>query len=236
MRRRSLVAGLVAAPFVIRRAWAAPASSLTLNGTTDYVRYASTPVTAVPLSIACWFKPTAIGVSQGIFGLFASGSASTNFWRLNLGATGVVQAQANAGSSENGTSSAPATAGAWNHAVGVYSANNARTGYVNGGNGGSGSTTATPAGIDRVSAGIRDSSTQNQPFGGQLGSWALWNSALTAEEVAALWNGWSPMRIRSQSLVLFCPFPGASAHDFFGRAATVSGAVASSDGPPMMLP
>ncbi|MFO1185831.1 MAG: LamG-like jellyroll fold domain-containing protein [Bauldia sp.] len=174
--------------------------------TANFWRSGTAAATAVPLSLACWFNVENTGVQQTLMGLFASASAA-NVASFTISVT--TSLLINAATSGNAAISSPYAASprVWNHAVGVFSAINARAAYLNGCNKGTNTTSNTPAGINRTSVGVSDASSALSPIGGAglVALPAIWNVALTDGEVMALARGVSPLLIRPQALRFFSP-------------------------------
>ena len=116
--------------------------------------------------------------------------------------------------------------GEWHHIVGTYDGSDIRI-YVDGveenstGASGSIDTSTVPL---RLGAGSGDAGSEN-PFDGELGHCAIWDVALTDQEILSLANGISPLRIRRDNLVYYCPINGQSSEpDVVGGASgTVTG-------------
>jgi hypothetical protein len=109
----------------------------------------------------------------------------------------------NARTTDNGTSSValPGT-NQWFNALGVFASTTSRTAYVNttAGN----TETSTRSITTEISIRIGRRATGNA-FTGQLAEFAIWNVALTADEINSLAKGFKPTRIRPQSLRYYVP-------------------------------
>jgi hypothetical protein len=215
-------------------------ASLSFPGTTsDYVR-GTQAITAFPATICVWFKPTSFAAGTCIGGIHASGS--THGLRGGTAATtGGWVAQSIATSSRSVTTVNTATLNAWNHGASVFADPSTRRAILNGD---LVNLTAESfaggalAGIDRATIGMRDASSASLPYPGLAAHFAMWNVALTDEEVVALSKGWSPLRIRRSALKHYVPLMGAIARDLMTATSfTITGSVTSStDGPPCQLP
>jgi hypothetical protein len=177
----------------------------TFNGTNDALRATTTPVTAVPLTIACWFNQTASAA-----GLLVSIGVNGGVDRLQIFTNGPLS-QAVAATSIQGGTSAQATvagvptAGEWHHAAGVFESSTSRTAYWNGTAGTPNTTSATPSGVNSVVIGARYNTTLGAYFSGGIAEVAIWNAALTAEEIASMSKGFHPTLIRPASLRFYSP-------------------------------
>ena len=97
----------------------------------------------------------------------------------------------------------------WCHCCGVEFAADDRRVYLNGGNKGTDSTSAVPTGMNRTALGSRDDNSVRAPFDGYIGTYAVWNAALTDDEVRSLGAGnVSPLQVRAGSLVDYVAMNG----------------------------
>lgn len=173
------------------------------NGINDALRSTSTPVTGAPLTIACWFNQTtsagqllvSIGVNGGVdrFQIFTNGPITQ----------AVAATSIQGGTSAQSVFAGVPTAGQWHHAAGVFDSSTSRTAYWNGSAGTPNTTAATPSGVNSIVIGARYNTTLGAYFGGALAEVAIWNVALTADEIAAHAAGVSADQIRPGSLVYY---------------------------------
>lgn len=210
--------------------------SLSFNGTTQFARSTTAVATAYPFSMSIWAYPTSDpGAAMTAIGLFASGSVS-NASLIIVTSTLVVNATCNDGTTNNpAATSTSASLNTWNHLCGTWTSATARAVYLNGGSKGTLATNRTPASLARTSTGVRDTSAQALWFPGQLANGAIWSSALTDAEVAALAAGISPWEIQPHKLIWFAPYfeiGGANIQDWFGHPLAITGATTSANTPP----
>jgi len=177
------------------------------NGSTQYLIGGSAPVSAVPLTISCWFignsTLTGAAVSLGTNG----GTARYSIVPAGTVAGDPIQVGVtnSAGTGANATTSTGWTTGTWNHACGVYTSTTSRTAYLNGG-GKVTETTSITASADRTLIGARiNSGAVGAFFSGRVADVGIWNTDLTEAEVISLSTGMSPLLIRPQSLVFYAP-------------------------------
>lgn len=166
----------------------------------------STPVlTARPVTIACWFRPTGAATLQALVYLAKAGDATNNFGLIYRGDdTGKLQSITNG---SGATASANATTNAWNHACGTYVGAMEWNVYLNGGNSGSRTDVSrTPSGIDTTY--IANGDDTNDYFDGRVAEVGIWSAILDAAEIAALASGFAPTLIRPQSLAAYWPLFG----------------------------
>ena len=220
--------------------------SLSFNGSSDYARASVIPVSVQPLTMAGWCKWT--GTPAGAVHpmcICEAGVASTaGQFRCNISAstTGVFNiSQTGPTATGSATTTNVSTVDTWTHCAAIFTSNTSRRAILNGDTGGAANNTTntgTPGSLTRFSLGVRDLTAQQGFFQGLIGAWAVWNVALSDEEVVALAKGWHPTRIRRTALVWLCMFPalGTVVTDEIGTAdMTITGATDSNDGPPMAL-
>ena len=174
--------------------------AFSLNGT-SYIESTSTPVTAEPFTMACWFNPATL--TDGA--LMAIGnSATTNRFQMSSNA-----AQAGRPLSISSVAATTATVNtttaivqnSWQHAAAVCGSSSNRSIYLNGGGKQTNATPITPAGINNIMMGGRWSGgTRAFFFNGRLAEIAIWNIALTDDEVLSLSKGFAPSLIRPMNL------------------------------------
>lgn len=178
------------------------------NGSTQYLSRAS-GVVGVPCTLACWFT-TATTNWKGLIDLSNSGDGFAGDILLGVSSAGAslganrVAALIN-GSNGAAASAASATDGTWQHAAAVFSSDSSRAAFLNGANKGTSSASATPSGINQTLLG---NNVFNEWHEGRIAEAAIWDVALTDEEVAALGKGVSPLMIRPASLVAYWPLYG----------------------------
>jgi hypothetical protein len=202
----SLIRGLLISAFMCglwvpqpaRGAYAFVAAS------SQYLNTASTPVTAVPLTIACWARLDNTTGPKGLVSIDRPDNPS----RFQLV---VVNDIINAGvvTIFNGGSNSTISGLSANtlyHFAGVYSSNTSRTVYRNGVAGTTDTGNYTPAGLSVIYIGaIRGVSAISAFHSGMIAEVGIWSAALTADEIASLAKGFTPDQIRPQSLVFYAP-------------------------------
>jgi hypothetical protein len=173
----------------------------------------SPPITVEPLTMACWFRQSAISGTAVSRLMSLSRSDSNNYWSLNtfdaalqLAAVGtsVGAVSINAGGS--------LTANTWHHAAGVFTSNTSRAVLLDGG----GKTTNTSnvvhgATVDHFGIGTQyfsGSLLTNNACDMIIANAAIWDVALTDDEIACLAKGFSPRTIRRAALIAHWPLVG----------------------------
>jgi hypothetical protein len=176
----------------------------------QYLSVGSAPVTAAPLTMACWFNmPDNAGAAliylgpttnNDRFALFASGDAAgdpVRFDCIEAAVTAAASAALTTSSYSNNT---------WSHACGVASSASSRTVYLNGGSSGTNTDTRTPTTPNRLTVGARLATNSPGVYAnGLIAEVGIWNAALTAAEIASLAKGMTCDKVRPQSLVFYAP-------------------------------
>jgi hypothetical protein len=172
------------------------------NGTADALEFGSAPITGVPLTIALWFRPSssaaAVICSIGVPG-------STDRFQISaIPSTPVI----NATTVQGGTAQAAALNTAialntWHHGAAVFSAINSRQVFFNGTGSAVNTGSATPFGLNRINISGAYAPTLTAWFPGAIAEVAIWNAALTADEVTAHFKGYRPDLIRPRNLVFY---------------------------------
>lgn len=179
------------------------------NGSSDYLEY--TLSLSYPFTMACWFNgdsTTATGVLLGACNF--SGSDDDRMQLNAAGATGgdpiQMGAVTNGGAGVNAQTSTGYTAGTWFHACGVAASATSRTAYINGGSSGSNTTNRAMTGLDRLVIGSRRAAgTLGAYFDGRIAAVAVWNTGLSAADVASIAKGPSALLVRPDSLIFYAP-------------------------------
>lgn len=213
------------------------------GSTSNYLAVSGTPVTAVPATLACWFYAADVTANYNLMGVTTADAATYVALQVGgaVGGDPVRAIQENPPNLGIAVTSTGYTASAWHHACGVFSANNSRAAYLNGGGKGT-ETTSVPGGYTwadmSVGAFKGSSSSVFSPINGRVAHAAIWSAALGDDEVAALAKGVCPLRVRPQSLVCYWPLYGnGSPEPNYGRNGstynlTMNGTMAQADGPP----
>lgn len=173
------------------------------NGTNDCLEVGSAPVTAVPLTLSCWFQVAvntpgilmAVGVAGGIdrFQIYTSGSTSI---------TAAASTNVSGTAAQSVLTGSPAL-NTWHHVAGVFTSSTERVVYFNGVAAAVNVDPAVPSGLNRLNLGARYNPALGAYFTGMIAEAAVYNAALTAAEVLSLSKRYRPDRIRPQNLVYY---------------------------------
>jgi hypothetical protein len=184
--------------------------SRVLSGTGQYLTTSSAVLTAAPLTMACWGIHGATGVLDYAMNLGVSG-ATNNRFVLGVNASDQVFMESAAASASSAVTTATVPTSGWQHFAGVTASATSRFAYLNGTPGTEQTTSRVPSGINmlRVGAG----GTAASLWTGSIAHCAVWNVALTANEIAALAAGLSPLAVRPGALVAYWPYMGRDTAD-----------------------
>lgn len=176
------------------------------SASSQYLTNATAAIAALPLTMACWARPSSATAARTALSLHTSGSANN---RLNLRVTSAhVPEMITRDTSPNLVAAASAmTANVWGHIAGVWASTTSRTCYRNGVAGTTGTTSKTPSGWNTTDIGRLSTPTADY-WDGDLAEAAMWSAALTTAEIAILAQGYSPLCVRPESLVAYWPLIG----------------------------
>ncbi len=186
------------------------------------------------ITLSVWIRPEALDGEQKVLAKWSDAGGAFQYL-LSVTASDVVQFVVNAASSNGVASGSTAlTAGTWCHHAGTYDGSNVRV-YLNGVEDGSTSKTGNMSSNTapvRIGAGSGGSGTE-QPFDGDIGHCAIWDTPLTAGEVASLAAGVSPLKIHRENLLFYAPLNGQDPeYDVVGGLdLTVNGSIKSEEPP-----
>jgi hypothetical protein len=172
------------------------------NGTSQYLS-GGVVVTAVPMTYSAWFDTDRSSGYEAW--MTQSLTALTDHFFGDISGL-QVRAEQRGNTVGAVALSSSFTTGQWRHACSVFTSNASRTAYVDGvaGTPNTSSLTQT-ANPTNLNIGARTRSSTDGYFDGDLAECAIWNVALTAAEITALAKGFSPRRIRPQSLLFYAP-------------------------------
>lgn len=184
-----------------------------------------------PLTLAGWVRPDATSTNHGAFAIDSGGTELYGV-RLDTSSNDLVCQIINVPESNQISAGLSVVNGAWQHVACTFDGTNV-TGFLDG-------TKGTPD-----TDGITDPSPNTISVGGgagnhmdgQIAHWAVWTVELSDAQILELAQGVMPTSVAPNDLVAYWPIYGdASPESERGTGETnltVSGAVASSLGPPV---
>ena len=174
------------------------------NGTNQYLRTASCPVSAIPITIACNTRGNATGalypyvvVSDGanLARLNVAAGVDGNFGNNHIDSSGTVQ---------GGNGVGLYSANTWFHLCGVFTSVSSRSLYVNGSLINTNTNTVGSSNsYTRITIGANHAETFFAAA--QIAEVGIWNVTLTQPEIASLAKGVTCNKIRPQNLVFYAP-------------------------------
>lgn len=177
------------------------ASSQSITSTTSPIASAGT------ITIALFVNSVNTNVTERIFyAQKADGKEGAGVYNLNFGSAsrGIYYIDPNY---PQPVATGSFTAATWHHYCTKQASTTSRDMFRDGGNKGSNTTTQAAQAIERLTLGV-GLETTGLPglfFSGRLAEAAIWSVALDDAEIASLAKGFTPTRIRPQSLVFYAP-------------------------------
>jgi Concanavalin A-like lectin/glucanases superfamily len=186
------------------------------NGSSDHISLGTTklPTGNSAISVAAWVMTNITSGSPVIscMGTDHSGGNQEYLFYLqgnNMPGEGVHFVTEFGSGSGKVTGSITVSTGQWYHVVATYDGATNRL-YVNGT--ADGSTSYSSAnfvyGVSRIGDYVPSSGGESNFWNGNISEWAVWNVALSANEIAGLANSTIPCRTRPASLVAYLPLWG----------------------------
>ena len=172
------------------------------NGTNQFLEVGSAVVNR-PCTMAVWAYLDNVILARDL----VSVSSKTQLAVLRLNVNGTQYRIADQGNVNAVANGGIVSANVWNHYAGVFASGSSRTPYTNGVAGAENTTTVaaiTPT-FTNIGAFYAGTATAIQLMDGLIAEVGIWNSALTAAEIASLAKGMTPDKIRPQNLVFYAP-------------------------------
>ena len=180
------------------------------NGTNQSMQTATVPVSAPPLTMACWFNSDSLTTSQTAI-LIRSATISGRpymglFVRGHVAGDPITAGISDGASFSGADSTASYSANTWHHGCAVFASTTSRTIYLDGGNSATNTDNrvATPQEI-RIGVFVNFNDSQTAFMNGRLAEVGIWNAVLTAAEIASLAKGMTCDKVRPQNLVFYAP-------------------------------
>jgi hypothetical protein len=103
-----------------------------VTASSQYLVTASSPITAVGFTMACWYNPVSVSNTRDLISIANSGN-TTDYFNLQQNSTGAVRVRsADSTTQSSAVTATTATANTWQLAVGVIAATNSRAAYLHG--------------------------------------------------------------------------------------------------------
>ena len=188
-----------------------------VRASSQYLERVSTVVSGAPFTMHTGFYSVNTSVESNLMAVFDKDDTSQRFQLsiLHPAFSNKVHVFTQVGgASDFALSSTGYTINTWHTAQAVFAASNDRRAYLDGGNKGTSSVDLTPAGIDKVM--LAFGTAGGAYLDGNLAESAIWDVALSDDEVADLGKWVSPLFIRPGNLVAYWPLIGSENIDWVG--------------------
>lgn len=164
--------------------------AFSLNGT-SYIEAQSTPITAEPFSISCWFRAPNVTADGALVSIGNSGTTNRFQLSVNGSVAGDPVSISTVGASTVTVNTTTAfVANTWQHAAAVCTRTAGTTTlavYLNGRGKATNTTTVSPVGINNIMIGGRWlTAVRGFFFNGQIAEVGIWNTGLNDDEVLSL--------------------------------------------------
>lgn len=175
------------------------------DGASEYLESSATPISATPVTLGAWVYTDDVNQDDQTAITIQDTASGANFLSLTtrIGGPGLAVRAYSKQGEDSAYSSVGLTQDTWHHICAVFAATNSRIAYLDGGNSGSNAGVSTDTGFDTVAIGARRDSSPGEYWSGRIAEAAIWNVALTVNEVGILALGYSPLFVRPQSLVSY---------------------------------
>lgn len=172
------------------------------SASSQYLSTTSAPVAAAPLTIACWFR-TSGNNTEALVSIGKSGGTA-RFQIQTI--SGLLRAYTDngAGATESIDGNNVST-NTWVHGAVAHSASNSRTLYKNGVSEKTGTTNIVMGSLDITLIAARSSTNIGGFFNGNIAEVGIWDTSLTAAEIASLADGMTCNNVCPQNLVFYAP-------------------------------
>lgn len=160
--------------------------SLNFDGTTGYITGTGidTATSNSGKTLSVWVYPSTLVGSRSLFTTGSSALTQCDSFGMSLGSLGKLQTVSTKSAS---ASTLPLTANVWQHVAMVYRTDGVVETYINGKYSGSVTSAGTNNCDNEVWNIARRVSTSDQYFSGNLDSMRVYNEALTAQEIGAVY-------------------------------------------------
>jgi hypothetical protein len=177
------------------------------NGSNQYLSTASAPVTAMPLTMACWHRPAQTAAARAILSISTTGGTGRfQISQLVSPAGTTASSVTDAAVAVDTVAAKTLVANSWYHSAAVFTSSTNRSAFIDGAETNSATSNAGPTNPNSVLVGSRVAiGNFGAYFDGDIAEVGIWNVALTAAEIASLADGFTCDRVRPQSLVFYAP-------------------------------
>jgi len=208
--------------------------AFSFDGITSKLSLGTALITAVPFTVACFFKESTVAIKT----MFTADNANiTNRFVLSSSTGGIIQALTTNTTNASATTTETYADNMWNSAAMVSGSATSRYAVLNGRFSVVNSTSKTPTGISTFIIG--NSSAGTSSWDGLLAEFAVWQAALTPRELQSYNSGVPASLIRPENLILYMPLTQQVGVKDFGPQSLIlanTAAVPVSDHPLILKP
>jgi hypothetical protein len=167
---------------------------------------AISPVSAVPMTIACFFSIPSFPSGMSFVSVGESGGTHKNMLHTSATRRYAISSVGPTATGSTVTGNNGIALGTSHHFCGVFSSNTSRTRYQNGTGAATNTTNVgTPNNFNEITIGASWNDSLENYLQGDIAEVGIWNVALTAAEIASLARGMTCDKVRPQSLVFYAP-------------------------------
>jgi len=205
------------------------------SASSQFLENSNSPVSAMPLTLSCWFKLTTAGAWE----FFASlCEKTTNYYLYGIGLnSSALACAAHVVNNSAATASVGATptTGVWYHLAGVFVSTTERKVYLDGTESSdSNSKTALTPDSTFIACVSGNSGSEKFYMNGQVAEVAVWNTDLSQATIRQLAAGISPLAIQPQNLAFYMAGVRDNDEDIVGGLSlTASGSPTIAAHPPV---
>ncbi len=172
----------------------------------QYLITTTTPVTANPVTMACWANPNNATAAMAV--MHITDSAGAVNWLLFMTIRGDVggdplRAFVRTSGGISTMSGGTFSANVWNHFAQRSGSDTDHETYLDGSSIATDANSRAPASIDRIGIGTEADSVIAPSFDGGIAEWAIWDVSLTDTQITILSKGFQAPFVQPGSLVLY---------------------------------
>ena len=191
------------------------------SASSEYLEIDSCPVTSMPLTFGCWWYPTDQTVDSEVFWLGDKDAGAAYFaigTRQDTGDADKFKARLRIRGASGHTYiwGAEIAANTWHHIAGRMTGSADQDLFCDGTKTDGGSGDDPTAAFDRTAIGRMGDVDPSNYSDGYVAEAAIWNVALTDDEMETLAAGFSPLFVRPQGLVAYWPLVRDTDDDVVG--------------------
>ena len=168
------------------------------DGSNDFVSCGNIGIRNYPFTYSAWFRTN--GTTKNTICALCDADQNVKFYQFLIADTGVARINARNTADDFCDSSGTYNDGKWHHGVAVFASATDRKIYIDGvADGSDTSSVAFDSGVDEFSIGVLNRSSKADYYDDDINEVAVWDVALDADAVSALYNSGVPLLPTSDS-------------------------------------